>query len=73
MYEVLLCIKQFDGRYGELEHFVRKVLNRRKELSDLEVYALADLSEQVSKLVSHVKELKEKLEDALNLRFSEKI
>ena len=40
-----------------------------KELSKLEVYDLADLSEQVSKLVSHTKELKEKLEDALNLRY----
>ena len=44
-----------------------------KELSKLEVYDLADLSEQVSKLVSHTKELKEKLEDALNLRFSETV
>ena len=44
-----------------------------KELSKLEVYDLADLSEQISKLVSHTKELKEKLEDALNLRFSETV
>lgn len=44
-----------------------------KELSELAVYDLADLSEQVAKLVSHAKELKEKLEDALNLRFSETI
>ena len=40
-----------------------------KELSKLEVYDLADLNEQVSKLVIHTKELKEKLEDALNLRY----
>lgn len=44
-----------------------------KEISQLEVYDLADLSEQVAKLVSHTKELKEKLEDALNLRFSETV
>lgn len=44
-----------------------------KQLSRLEVYDLADLNEQVVKLVSHTKELKEKLEDALNLRFSETI
>lgn len=44
-----------------------------KDLSRLEVYDLADLSEQVSKLVNHTKELKEKLEDALNLRFSETV
>ncbi|MBQ3564786.1 MAG: sigma-70 family RNA polymerase sigma factor [Alphaproteobacteria bacterium] len=44
-----------------------------KELSQLEVCDLADLSEQVSKLVNHTKELKEKLEDALNLRFSETV
>ena len=44
-----------------------------KELSKLEVYDLADLNDQVAKLVSHTKELKEKLEDALNLRFSETV
>ena len=44
-----------------------------KELSQLEVCDLAVLSEQMSKLVSHTKELKEKLEDALNLRFSETV
>lgn len=44
-----------------------------KKLSKLEVYDLADLSEQVAKLLSHAKELKEKLDDALNLRFSETI
>lgn len=44
-----------------------------KEISQLEVYDLADLVEQVAKLVSHTKELKEKMEDALNLRFSETV
>ena len=44
-----------------------------KELSSLEVFELADLSDQVSKLLSHAKELKEKLDDALNLRFSEAV
>ena len=44
-----------------------------KQLSQLEVYDLADLNEQIAKLVSHTKELKEKLEDALNLRFSETV
>lgn len=44
-----------------------------KELSRLQVYDLADLCDQVSKLLSHAKELKEKLDDALNLRFSETI
>lgn len=41
-----------------------------REISQFEVYDLADLSEQVAKLVSHTKELREKLDDALNLRFS---
>ena len=44
-----------------------------KKLSQLEVYDLADLSDQVAKLVNHTKELKDKLEDALNLRFSETV
>ncbi|MBQ3564698.1 MAG: sigma-70 family RNA polymerase sigma factor [Alphaproteobacteria bacterium] len=44
-----------------------------KELSQLEIYDLADLNEQVAKLVNHTKEIKEKLEDALNLRFSETV
>ena len=44
-----------------------------KDLSKLEIYDLADLSDQVAKLVNHTKELKEKLEDALNLRFSETV
>ncbi len=44
-----------------------------KKLSQLEVYDLADLSDQIAKLVNHTKELKEKLEDALNLRFSETV
>ena len=44
-----------------------------KELSELPVHDLADLNEQVVKLVSHAKELKEKLDDALNLRFAETI
>ncbi len=44
-----------------------------KELSRLAVYDLADLNDQLSKLISHTKELKEKFEDALNLRFSETV
>jgi DNA-directed RNA polymerase specialized sigma24 family protein len=44
-----------------------------KEISALEVYDLMDLSDQVAKLVNHTKELKEKLEDGLNLRFSEAV
>lgn len=44
-----------------------------KELSSLEVFDLADLSDQVTKLLSHAKELKAKLDDALNLRFSETV
>ena len=44
-----------------------------KSLSQLEIHDLADLSDQVAKLVNHTKELKEKLEDALNLRFSEMV
>ena len=44
-----------------------------KELSSLEVFDLADLSDQVAKLLSHAKELKAKLDDALNLRFSETV
>ena len=42
-----------------------------KELSELPVYDLSDLNEQVLKLIVHTKEIKEKFEDALNLRFSE--
>lgn len=42
-----------------------------RDVSQFEVCDLADLSEQVAKLVSHAKELKERLDDALNLRFSE--
>jgi DNA-directed RNA polymerase specialized sigma24 family protein len=44
-----------------------------KEISQLEVHDLMDLSDQVAKLVSHAKELKEKLEDGLNLKFSEAV
>lgn len=42
-----------------------------KELSKLEIFDLADLNDQLNKLINHTKELKEKFEDALNLRFSE--
>jgi DNA-directed RNA polymerase specialized sigma24 family protein len=44
-----------------------------KEISALEVHDLMDLNDQVAKLISHTKELKEKLEDGLNLRFSEAV
>ncbi|MBR1734635.1 MAG: hypothetical protein IJ730_04205 [Alphaproteobacteria bacterium] len=44
-----------------------------KDLSKLEIFDLADLNEQLTKLVSHTKELKEKFDDALNLRFSETV
>jgi DNA-directed RNA polymerase specialized sigma24 family protein len=44
-----------------------------KEISALEVYDLMDLSEQVAKLTNHAKELKEKLDDGLNLKFSEAV
>jgi DNA-directed RNA polymerase specialized sigma24 family protein len=44
-----------------------------KEISQLEVHDLMDLSDQVAKLTSHAKELKEKLEDGLNLKFSEAV
>jgi DNA-directed RNA polymerase specialized sigma24 family protein len=44
-----------------------------KEISALEIYDLMDLSDQITKLTSHAKELKEKLEDGLNLRFSEAV
>jgi hypothetical protein len=44
-----------------------------KEISTLEVYDLMDLSDQIAKLTSHAKELKEKLDDGLNLRFSEAV
>jgi endonuclease III len=44
-----------------------------KEISALEVHDLMDLSDQVAKLLNHAKELKEKLEDGLNLRFSEAV
>ncbi len=44
-----------------------------KELSRLQVCNLADLCEQVAKLLSHAKDLKEKLDDALDSRFSETI
>jgi DNA-directed RNA polymerase specialized sigma24 family protein len=44
-----------------------------KEISSLEVHDLMDLSDQVVKLTSHAKELKEKLDDGLNLKFSEAV
>jgi hypothetical protein len=44
-----------------------------KEISRLEVGDLMDLNEQMMNLTSHTKELKEKLEDAMNLRFSESV
>jgi RNA polymerase sigma factor (sigma-70 family) len=44
-----------------------------KEISQLEVHDLMDLSDQIAKLTSHAKELKEKLEDGLNLKFSEAV
>jgi RNA polymerase sigma factor (sigma-70 family) len=44
-----------------------------KEIGSLKINELMDLSDQVAKLVSHTKELKEKLEDGLNLRFSEAV
>jgi DNA-directed RNA polymerase specialized sigma24 family protein len=44
-----------------------------KEISALEVHDLMDLNDQVAKLISHTKELKEKLDDGLNLRFSEAV
>jgi RNA polymerase sigma factor (sigma-70 family) len=44
-----------------------------KEISQLEVYDLMDLSNQITKLTSRAKELKEKLEDGLNLRFAEAV
>jgi endonuclease III len=44
-----------------------------KKISQLEVYDLMDLSNQLTKLTSHAKELKEKLEDGLNLKFSEAV
>ncbi|GHU19891.1 hypothetical protein FACS189472_10320 [Alphaproteobacteria bacterium] len=44
-----------------------------KEISALDVYDLMDLHDQVTKLTSHAKELKEKLDDGLNLRFAESV
>jgi hypothetical protein len=44
-----------------------------KEISQLNVGELMDLNDQVAKLISHTKDLKEKLDDGLNLRFSEAV
>jgi hypothetical protein len=44
-----------------------------KEISTLDVYDLMDLHDQVTKLISHTKELKEKLDESLNLRFAESV
>jgi hypothetical protein len=44
-----------------------------KEISRLEIRDLRDLNEQMAKLASHTRELKEKLEDGMNLRFSESV
>ncbi|GHT98559.1 hypothetical protein FACS1894126_4160 [Alphaproteobacteria bacterium] len=44
-----------------------------KEISALDVYDLMDLHDQIAKLTSHAKELKEKLDDGLNLRFAESV
>jgi hypothetical protein len=44
-----------------------------KEISEFEVCHLMDLNDQITKLTSHAKELKEKLDNALNLRFAESV
>jgi hypothetical protein len=44
-----------------------------KEISALDVHDLMDLHDQITKLTSHAKELKEKLDDGLSLRFSESV
>ena len=62
----------FNGSLNMKNISVIETMNT-KELSSLEVFDLADLSDQVAKLLSHAKELKAKLDDALNLRFSETV
>lgn len=42
-----------------------------KELSDLEIYDLAELNEQVAILLKYSKELKEKMDAALEVRYSD--
>jgi DNA-directed RNA polymerase specialized sigma24 family protein len=44
-----------------------------KEIGALAVEDLMDLSDQMAKLCSHTRELKEKLDDGLNLKFSEAV
>jgi hypothetical protein len=44
-----------------------------KEISVLEINDLMELNEQIVNLNTHAKELKEKLDDGLNLRFSEAV
>ena len=66
------CIS-FIGRKFKMKNISVIETMNTKELSSLEVFDLADLSDQVAKLLSHAKELKEKLDDALNLRFSETV
>ncbi|MBO7453847.1 MAG: sigma-70 family RNA polymerase sigma factor [Alphaproteobacteria bacterium] len=63
----------FIGRKFKMKNLSTIETMNTKELSSLEVFDLADLSDQVAKLLSHAKELKEKLDDALNLRFSETV
>ncbi|MDR0753356.1 MAG: hypothetical protein LBE95_01675 [Holosporaceae bacterium] len=57
---------------GYMNLSILETLNA-KEISQLNVSDLMDLNDQVAKLISHTKELKEKLEDGLNLRFSEAV
>jgi DNA-directed RNA polymerase specialized sigma24 family protein len=44
-----------------------------KEISSLEIGDLMELNEQIVNLNAHAKELKEKLDDGLNLKFSEAV
>jgi RNA polymerase sigma-70 factor (ECF subfamily) len=65
------CLFVNSGEQNMCKNLSTIELLSTKELSELAVYDLADLSEQMSHLVNHTNELKEKLEDALNLRFLE--
>jgi hypothetical protein len=67
-----------NGEYGYWKGVNMKNISILETLSAKEIGALAvedllDLSDQVAKLCSHAKELKEKLDDGLNLKFSEAV
>lgn len=67
--QVLFLVKKEDQNMSKNLSVIEK--SSVQELSRLKVHELADLNEQLAKLINHTKEIKSKMEDALNLRFLE--